>query len=279
MDRNLTALKPALVWKHFAEIVRIPRPSSHEEKIRRYILDFARAQGLECKEDAAHNVYVRKPASKGMEGRKGVILQAHLDMVPQKNNDKKFDFTKDPIDAYVDGGWVTADGTTLGADNGIGVAAILAVLEDRTLEHGPLEALFTATEETGMDGANGLKKGLLHGDILLNLDSEEEGELYVGCAGGLDANTTFRYKAEPTPARNCTAAKISVKGLKGGHSGIQIVCQRANANKVLFRFLNAAPCDVLLASVDGGGLRNAIPREAEAWCWSKPRTTRRSPRR
>ena len=177
MDRNLVALKPALVWKHFAEIVRIPRPSSHEEKIRRYILDFARAQGLESKEDAAHNVYVRKPASKGMEDRKGVILQAHLDMVPQKNNDKEFDFTKDPIDAYIDGGWVTADGTTLGADNGIGVAAILAVLEDRTLKHGPLEALFTATEETGMDGANGLEKGLLHGDILLNLDSEEEGEL------------------------------------------------------------------------------------------------------
>ena len=264
MDRNLTALKPALVWKHFAEIVRIPRPSSHEEKIRRYILDFARAQGLECKEDAAHNVYVRKPASKGMEDRKGVILQAHLDMVPQKNNDKEFDFTKDPIDAYIDGGWVTADGTTLGADNGIGAAAILAVLEDKSLVHGPLEALFTATEETGMDGAFGLKKGLLKGDILLNLDSEEEGELYVGCAGGLDANITFKYKAEPAPARNYTAAKISVKGFKGGHSGIQIICQRGNANKVLFRLLNAAPCDVLLASVDGGGLRNAIPREAEA---------------
>ena len=175
-----------------------------------------------------------------------------------------FRSTKDPIDAYVDGEWVTADGTTLGADNGIGAAAILAVLEDKTLKHGPLEALFTATEETGMDGAFGLKKGLLKGDILLNLDSEEEGELYVGCAGGLDSNIAFKYKAEPTPARNYTAAKISVKGLKGGHSGIQIVCQRANANKVLFRFLNAAPCDVLLASVDGGGLRNAIPREAEA---------------
>ena len=264
MDRNLAALKPELVWKHFAEIVRIPRPSSHEEKIRKYVLDFARSQGLECKEDAAHNVYVRKPASKGMEERKGIVLQAHLDMVPQKNNDKKFDFTKDPIDAYVDGEWVTADGTTLGADNGIGAAAILAVLEDKTLKHGPLEALFTATEETGMDGAFGLKKGLLHGDILLNLDSEEEGELYVGCAGGLDANIAFKYKACETPARNYTAARLSVKGLKGGHSGIQIICQRANANKLLFRFLNAAPCDVLLASVDGGGLRNAIPREAEA---------------
>ena len=177
MDKNLSALKPALVWKHFAQIARIPRPSSHEEKIRKYVMDFAKSRGLECKEDAAHNVYVRKPASKGMEDRKGVILQAHLDMVPQKNNDKKFDFTKDPIDAYIDGEWVTADGTTLGADNGIGAAAILAVLEDDTLVHGPLEALFTATEETGMDGAFGLKKGLLRGDILLNLDSETEGEL------------------------------------------------------------------------------------------------------
>ena len=228
-------------------------------------MDFAKSRGLECKEDAAHNVYVRKPASKGMEDRKGVILQAHLDMVPQKNNDKKFDFTKDPIDAYIDGEWVTADGTTLGADNGIGAAAILAVLEDDTLVHGPFEALFTATEETGMDGAFGLKKGLLRGDILLNLDSETEGELYVGCAGGLDANVTFKYAAEKTPVRNYTAAKITVKGLLA-YSGIQIGCQRANANKVLFRFLNAASAShaVLLCSVDGGGLRHAIPREAEA---------------
>ena len=263
MDRNLTALKPALVWKHFAEIVRIPRPSHHEEQIRRYILDFARAKGLECREDEAHNVYVRKPASKGMEGRKGVILQAHLDMVPQKNNDKAFDFEKDPIDAYIDGGWVTADGTTLGADNGIGVASILAVLEDDTLVHGPLEALFTATEETGMDGAFGLKAGLLQGDILLNLDSETEGELYVGCAGGLDANIAFPYQSVPTPDDGRVAARITVRGLKGGHSGIQIVCQRANANKLLFRFLNTRP-ELSLCSVDGGGLRNAIPREAEA---------------
>ena len=146
MNTDLTALKPALVWKHFAAMTQIPRPSFHEEKIRRYVLDVARSLGLECREDAAHNVYVRKPASKGMENRAGVILQAHLDMVPQKNNDKKFDFLKDPIRAYVDGDWVTADGTTLGADNGIGAAAILAVLEDDTLEHGPLEALFTATE-------------------------------------------------------------------------------------------------------------------------------------
>ncbi len=266
MDKNLTALKPALVWKHFAQIVRIPRPSHHEERIRRYILDFAAAHGLECREDGAHNVYVRKPASPGMENRKGVVLQAHLDMVPQKNNDKMFDFENDPIDAYVDGAWVTADGTTLGADNGIGVASILAVLEDDTLVHGPLEALFTATEETGMDGAFGLEPGLLQGEILLNLDSETEGELYVGCAGGLDANVAFDYAAERTPESGYKAVRLTVKGLKGGHSGIQIVCQRANANKLLFRFLRSVrtTCDVLLCAVDGGGLRNAIPREAEA---------------
>lgn len=263
MNRDLTALKPALVWKHFAEIARIPRPSGHEEKIRAYVLAEARRMGLECLEDEAHNIYVRKPATPGMENRKGVVLQAHLDMVPQKNNDKVFDFENDPIDAYVDGDWVTADGTTLGADNGIGAAAILAVLEDDTLRHGPLEALFTATEETGMDGAFGLKGGLLKGDILLNLDSETEGELYVGCAGGLDANIAFRYAEETVPA-GLEAVRISVKGCKGGHSGIQIVAQRANANKLLFRLLNATAVPVRVASVDGGGLRNAIPREATA---------------
>ncbi len=266
MNKNLTALKPALVWKHFARIVNIPRPSGHEEAIRQYIIDFAKAEGLEWKEDAAHNVYVVKPASEGMENRVGVVIQAHLDMVPQKNNDKVFDFLTDPIEAYIDGEWVTADGTTLGADNGIGAAAILAVLEDKTLVHGPVEALFTATEETGMDGAFGLEGGMLQGDILLNLDSETEGELYVGCAGGLDATTTFDYTAESAPACNCVALKLTAKGMKGGHSGIQIGYQRANANKVLFRFLDSVAADYKfrLASVDGGGLRNAIPREAEA---------------
>ncbi len=266
MDKNLTALKPALVWKHFAQIVHIPRPSGHEEAIRQYIIDFAKAHGLEWKEDKAHNVYVRKPASEGMENRVGVVIQAHLDMVPQKNNDKQFDFLTDPIEAYIDGEWVTADGTTLGADNGIGAAAILAVLEDKTLVHGPVEALFTATEETGMDGAFGLEEGMLQGDILLNLDSETEGELYVGCAGGLDATTTFTYEAEPAPACDCVALKLTAKGMKGGHSGIQIGYQRANANKVLFRFLDMISADYKfrIASVDGGGLRNAIPREAEA---------------
>ena len=264
MDKNLAALKPALVWKHFAQIVNIPRPSGSEERIRQYLVDFAVAQGIEHKVDEAGNVYMRKAATAGMEDRKGIVIQAHVDMVPQKNNDKEFDFINDPIEAYIDGEWVTANGTTLGADNGIGVAAILAVMEDNEIEHGPIEGLFTATEETGMDGAFGLKGGLLQGDILLNLDSETEGELYVGCAGGLDANVTLPYEAVATPEG--VALELSVKGCKGGHSGIQIVCQRANANKLLFRLLRklSAQWSVALCSVDGGGLRNAIPREAVA---------------
>ena len=264
MDKNLAALKPALVWKHFAQIVNIPRPSGSEERIRQYLVDFAVAQGIEHQVDEAGNVYMRKAATAGMEDRKGIVIQAHVDMVPQKNNDKEFDFVNDPIEAYIDGEWVTANGTTLGADNGIGVAAILAVMEDNEIEHGPIEGLFTATEETGMDGAFGLKGGLLQGDILLNLDSETEGELYVGCAGGLDANVTLPYEAVATPEG--VALELSVKGCKGGHSGIQIVCQRANANKLLFRLLRklSAQWSVALCSVDGGGLRNAIPREAVA---------------
>ncbi len=266
MNKKFDALNPQAVWKHFTEIMKCPRPSHHEEVIRQYIIDFAAANNLECKVDDALNVYIHKDATAGMESRKGVILQAHLDMVPQKNNDKEFDFENDPIEGYIDGEWVTANGTTLGADNGIGVAAILAVLEDNTLVHGELEALFTATEETGMDGAMGLKGGLLKGDILLNLDSEDEGELFVGCAGGVDLSATFEYESCPSPDTDYKAYKIEVKGLKGGHSGIQIVCQRANANKVLFRFLRSSSVDVdmLLCSVDGGGLRNAIPREAQA---------------
>ena len=262
---KLTELDPKPVWRHFAEICAIPRPSGHEEKIRKYVVDFAREHGLECTVDEANNVLVRKPATPGMENRRGVILQAHLDMVPQKNNDKVFDFERDAIQAYVDGDWVTADGTTLGSDNGMGVAAILAVLESNDIQHGPLEALFTATEETGMDGAFGLKGGVLRGEMLLNLDSETEGELYVGCAGGTDANIRLPYVAEAVPT-GYKAYRIDVKGLKGGHSGIEIVLQRANANKLLFRILREAMkrCGMQLASVDGGGLRNAIPREAVA---------------
>ena len=266
MDKNLKALNPALVWKHFAEICNIPHPSNSEDKIRQYLVDFAVANGIEHSVDEAGNVYMTKPATAGMEDRKGIVLQAHMDMVPQKNNDKEFDFITDPIEAYIDGEWVTANGTTLGADNGIGVAAILAIMEDDTVEHGPIEGLITATEETGMDGAFGLKGGLLKGDILLNLDSETEGELYVGCAGGTDVNATLSYTAEPVEAEGYEAFEIAVKGCKGGHSGIQIVCQRANANKLLFRLLRklTAKMELKLASVDGGGLRNAIPRESVA---------------
>ena len=264
MDKNLKALQPAAVWNYFSEIASIPRPSHHEERIRQYIVDFAVEHNLEHCVDEANNVYIFKPATPGMENRKGIILQAHLDMVPQKNNDKEFDFVNDPIEAYVDGQWVTANGTTLGADNGIGVATILAVLADDTIPHGQIEGLFTATEETGMDGAFGLKGGLLKGDILLNLDSETEGELYVGCAGGLDLNATFDYTAQAAPATGYTAVTLTVKGLKGGHSGIQIGYQRGNANRLLLRLLNSTKQEYLLASVDGGGLRNAIPREAVA---------------
>lgn len=266
MDKNLAALNPALVWKHFAEICNIPHPSHSEDKIRQYLVDFAVAHNIQHSVDEAGNVYMSKPATPGMEDRKGIVLQAHMDMVPQKNNDKEFDFINDPIEAYIDGEWVTANGTTLGADNGIGVAAILAVLEDDTIQHGPIEGLITATEETGMDGAFGLKGGLLKGEILLNLDSETEGELYVGCAGGTDVNASLAYAAEPAPAEDYVAVEIAVKGCKGGHSGIQIVCQRANANKLLFRLLRklAAQMELKIAAVDGGGLRNAIPRESQA---------------
>ncbi len=263
MNYNLEQLKPELVWKHFKAICQIPHPSHHEEKIREYVVEFAKAHNLEYSVDEACNVYIAKPATPGYEGRKGIVLQAHLDMVPQKNNDKVFNFENDPIEAYIDGEWVTANGTTLGADNGIGAACILAVLEDNTLEHGAIEGLFTATEETGMDGAFGLKGGLLKGDILLNLDSETEGELYVGCAGGTDANITLPYTAEAAP-EGWSAVRLEVKGLKGGHSGIQIGFQRGNANRLLCRLLLHTEQEWLLASVDGGGLRNAIPREATA---------------
>ena len=265
MEKNLKELSPRRVWEKFYEITRVPRPSHHEDAIREYLLAEAHTHGIEAEADAAGNVIMRKAATPGMESRKGIVLQAHMDMVPQKNGDKAFDFVRDPIEAYVDGEWVKADGTTLGADNGMGMAAILAVLESDDIEHGPIEALITATEETGMVGANGLKGGMLRGDILVNLDSETEGELYVGCAGGLDASITFSYEEESVPASSM-AFLVEVKGLKGGHSGIEIVLERGNANLVLFRLLKMAEkaFGLRLSSVDGGGLRNAIPREAYA---------------
>lgn len=222
--------------------------------------------GLETLQDEVGNVLIRKPATPGMEGRKTVTLQSHLDMVPQKNSSVKHDFEKDPIDAYIDGDWVTARETTLGADNGMGAALAMAVLADNSLRHGPIEALFTIDEEQGMDGAFGLKPHFLQGDILLNCDSEKEGELFVGCAGGANVNVSFQFKEDTYIPEGDVAVKVSLSGLKGGHSGVDIHLGRANANKLIFRFLKEAVCDygARLSSVAGGSLPNAIPREAFA---------------
>jgi len=265
MSKEILTLEPKAVWGNFYALTQIPRPSKHEEQIRNFLKKFGEDLGLETIVDEIGNVIIKKPATPGMENRKGVILQGHMDMVPQKNNDTDHDFAKDPIDAFVDGQWVTARGTTLGADNGMGVAAAMTVLASKDIEHGPVEALFTTDEETGMTGAFGLKSGVLNGDILLNMDSEDEGELYVGCAGGIDANISFNYNKEDVPSA-MKAFNIAVKGLKGGHSGMEIILGRGNSNKLLFRFLKYAAKDmgVRLASVDGGSLRNAIPRESFA---------------
>ena len=262
---TILSLAPQNVWKHFYSLTRIPRPSGHMEKVTTFLIDFGKGLGLESFVDEAGNVIIRKPATPGMENRKGVILQAHMDMVPQKNNDTEHDFEKDPIEAYVDGDWVRAKGTTLGADDGLGVAAIMAVLEAKDLKHGPIEALITKDEETGMYGAFGLKPGTVNGEILLNLDSEEEGELYIGCAGGMDVTATLEYKEVPVEAGD-VAFMITLKGLKGGHSGLEINQGRANANKLMVRFLREAVADyeARLASWEGGNMRNAIPREAKA---------------
>ncbi len=259
---KIKELQPKEVWGIFDEMLQIPRPSFHEEAIQDWAENFGKKLGLETIKDDAGNVIIRKPATKGMENRKGVILQGHLDMVPQKNSDKQHDFEKDPIEAFVDGEWVTANGTTLGADNGIGASAALAVLASEKIKHGPVEVLLTATEETGMDGANGLQPGVLQGDILINLDSEDEGELYVGCAGGEDMTAVFTYKTKKAK-KTAAGLKLSVTGLKGGHSGIDIPLGRGNANKIFFRVLNRIErLGVSLAKIEGGSLRNAIPREA-----------------
>jgi dipeptidase D len=260
---NIRDLEPKQLWNYFHEITQIPRPSKSEQGMIDYIQKFGKKNNLETIVDKVGNVIIRKPASKGMENRKGVIFQTHLDMVPQKNSDKKHDFKKDPIETIVDGEWVKANGTTLGADNGIGVASTMAVLASKDIAHGPIEALFTIDEETGMAGAFGLEKGLLHGDILMNLDSEDEGELYVGCAGGIDVSAIKTYAEEKSP-QGMTAYKIVAKGLKGGHSGVDIALGRANSNKIMFRFLMQAESDfgVRLAEAEGGNLRNAIPRES-----------------
>ena len=260
-------LEPKGLWESFYSLTQIPRPSGKRKEIADFLVNYGKSLGLETLQDEIGNVLIRKPASAGMENHPGVILQGHMDMVPQKNSNKVFDFDKDAIQAYIEdnGEWVTADGTTLGADNGIGVATAMAILADKHAVHPPLEAFFTIDEETGMYGANDLKGGWLKGKYLLNLDSETEGELYVGCAGGIDVEATFDYQPVETEEGDI-ALKVELKGCKGGHSGCDIHLQRANAIKLLFRFLKDAVAnyEARLAHVEGGNMRNAIPREASA---------------
>ena len=263
----MTNLEPKAVWQNFHSLTQIPRPSGRKEQISAFLANYGRSLGLETIVDGIGNVIIRKPASPGYENHPGVILQGHMDMVPQKNSDIDFDFDKDPIRAYVEDNkeWVTADGTTLGADNGIGVATAMAILADKSVVHPPLEAFFTVDEETGMYGAFALEGGILQGKTLLNLDTEVEGELIVGCAGGVDTTAKFDF-APVAVEEGDIALKIRLTGCKGGHSGCDIHMQRANAIKLLFRMLKDAVAnyEARLVSVDGGSLRNAIPREAEA---------------
>ena len=255
-------LNPECIWRNFDALTQVPRPSGHLEKVQHMLLEFAARVGVEAFKDAAGNIVMRKPASPGMGNRKGIILQAHMDMVPQKSNDSNHNFETDPIQTYVDGEWVKAKGTTLGADNGIGVAAIMAVMEDKSLVHGPVEGLITADEETGMFGANDLPEGELNGDILLNLDSETWGKFVIGSAGGVDITATLNYKEVETDKEDA-AVKVVIKGLKGGHSGLEINEGRGNANKLMARFVHEAIAEygARLATWHGGNMRNAIPFE------------------
>lgn len=266
MAAEIKDLYPQPLWGYFYDLTQIPRPTGHMEAVTRFVIEVGKGLGLETVQDEIGNVLIRKPATPGLEYLTPVTLQAHLDMVPQKNSTTKHDFEKDPIDAYIDADWVKARGTTLGADNGIGAAAILALLSDKTLKHGPLEGLFTIDEEVGMDGAVNLKPHFLKGEMMLNFDSEQEGELFVGCAGGADLNISFQFKEDTNIPEGDVAVKLSLTGLKGGHSGVDIHLGRANANKLMFRFLKEAVCDygARLSWVEGGSLRNAIPREAFA---------------
>lgn len=262
---KLAGLKPEKLWNYFESLCGIPHPSKHEKQIITYLIGVCKAKGWDYSTDEVENLLIRKPATPGMENRQKVVLQAHVDMVPQKNAATVHDFEKDAIKPFVDGEWVKAEGTTLGADNGIGVSAALAVLDSTDLQHGPLEVILTIDEETGMTGAFNLKPGFVTGDILMNLDSEDEGELYIGCAGGVNSQASLTYKVEAIPA-GYTAFKFSLTGLKGGHSGLEINLGRANANKLINRFLWKATqqFQIRLASLEGGNLRNAIPREAFA---------------
>lgn len=268
----LNSLSPALVWKYFSEILEIPRPSKKEEKIIAYLEQFAIQQKLVYNKDLAGNLVIKKPATTGLEKVQTVVLQSHVDMVCEKNSDVKHDFLTDSIKPKIEGDWVKAEGTTLGADNGIGIAAQLAVLADKTLNHGPIECLFTIDEETGLTGAKKLGKNLITGKILINLDSEDEGEIFIGCAGGIDSTINFQYKSIETNSKH-SAFKVSLAGLKGGHSGDDINKGLANANQLMARFLRNCQLrfDIKLSDFQGGNLRNAIPREADAMITIKPK--------
>lgn len=262
---DIRNLKPERVWRNFYALTQVPRPSGHLEQVQQFLLDFAKKVGVEAFKDPAGNIVMRKPATPGMENRKPVIIQGHMDMVPQKTKESKHNFETDPIKTWIDGDWVKAKGTTLGADDGLGIAAIMAVMEAKDLKHGPIEGLCTADEETGMFGANDLPAGELKGEILLNLDTEDEGEMIIGSAGGIDITATLEYKEAETDTEDA-AVKVTLKGLKGGHSGLEIGEGRANANKLMARFLRSAisECSARLASWNGGNMRNAIPFECEA---------------
>jgi len=263
MNSDIQQLEPTAIWKNFTNLNAVPRASKKEERVIAFMKDFGTNLGLETIEDEVGNVIIKKPATSGMENRKVVVMQSHLDMVHQKNGDTVFDFDTQGIEMFVDGDWVKANGTTLGADNGLGVATIMAILESTDIAHPEIEALFTIDEETGMTGAMGLKGGLLSGAILLNLDTEEDDEIGVGCAGGIDVTATGRYPQE-TPSDNSVAYTITVKGLQGGHSGMDIHKGLGNANKIMNRLLYAVIEDIQISEIDGGSLRNAIPRESKA---------------
>lgn len=258
-------LQPECIWRNFDLLTQVPRPSGHLEKIQQFLLDFAKNAGVEAFIDPAGNIVMKKPASPGMENRKGIILQAHMDMVPQKTPTSTHDFINDPIETRIEGDWVYANNTTLGADDGMGVAAIMAIMEDKNMKHGPLNALITADEETSMIGANALPEGELEGEILLNLDTEQEGEMIIGSAGGLDITAEIEYKEVETDSED-QAVKITVDGLRGGHSGIEIGLGHANANKLMARIAVdiIANTEARLATWAGGNMRNAIPRTCEA---------------
>lgn len=265
MSNAVRNLEPKIVWNHFADLNAVPRPSKKEERVIQFMVDFGKKLNLDTFVDKVGNVIIKKLATKGLEDRKTVVLQSHLDMVHQKNSDTVFDFDKEGIKMLIDGDWVTADGTTLGADNGLGVAAIMAILSSDNIQHPNIEALFTIDEETGMTGAMGLEGGILEGDILLNLDTEEDNEIGIGCAGGVDVTATRNYREEEIP-KNSTAFSISVKGLNGGHSGMDIIKELANANKIMNRLLfdGFTNFGLRISEINGGSLRNAIPRESFA---------------